>query len=142
MKPIPYHSESPLQKPMEAFFVLLTGGVLYFGLEVLLRGFSHLSMAVCGAICFWFMYRLSRRRPDLSLLSRALLSTLFITTVELIAGCILNLELELNLWDYSDLHYHLLGQICLSQSAVWFLLSFPAFGLCRLIRKEVFLCDV
>ena len=92
MKPIRYEAESPLQKPVEGFFVLLTGGVLYVGLEILLRGWSHPSMAVCGALCFWFIYRLCRRRPDLSLLSRTLLSALFITAVELTAGCILNLH--------------------------------------------------
>ena len=141
MKPILYQAESPLQKPTEAFFVLLTGGVLYVGIEILLRGWSHPSMALCGAICFWFIYRLCRRRPDLSIFFRALLSALFITAVELTAGCILNLHFGLAIWDYGDHAYNLLGQISLSQTAVWFLLCFPACGLCRLIRREVFLCD-
>ena len=141
MKPILYQAESPLQKPTEAFFVLLTGGVLYVGLETLLRGWSHPSMALCGAICFWFIYRLCRRRPDLSLFFRALLSALFITVVELTAGCILNLQWGLDIWDYSDHAYNLLGQISLSRSIAWLLLCFPACGLCRLIRREVFLCD-
>lgn len=141
MKPIRYEAESPLQKPVEAFFVMLTGGVLYAGLEILLRGWSHPSMGVCGALCFWYIYRLCRRRPDLSLISRALLSALFITAVELAAGCLLNLHWGLHIWNYSSHTYNLLGQISLSQSILWFFLCFPACGLCTLIRREVFLCD-
>lgn len=141
MKPIPYF-QSPFQKPLEASFALLFGGVCYYGLEVLWRGWSHPAMALCGAICFLFIYQLNQRYPRLSLLSRTLAGALFITVMELIFGCILNLQLGLNIWDYSDMPYNLLGQICLSYSAVWFLLCFPACGICRLIRRKVFLSDV
>ncbi len=142
MKPVPYKPQSPLQQPTEAFLVLLFGGVCYYLLELLWRGRSHPAMAICGALCFWFIYRLCQRAPRLSLLSRVLISTLFITLVEFLTGCWLNLSLGLNIWDYSDMPYHFLGQVCPAFSAIWFLLSFPTIGICRLMRRRIFLYDI
>ncbi len=142
MKPVPYQPTSPLQKPVEAVLCLLFGGVSYYLLEILWRGWSHPAMAACGALCFLFIYRLNQQRPYLSLLTRVLLSTLFITLVEFLCGCIFNLQLGQAIWDYRDMPYNLLGQICPAYSAVWFLLSFPACLICRVIRRHVFLSDV
>ncbi len=137
MKLIP-HTYNPFQKPTEAFFILLFGGVIYYGLETLLRGWSHWSMAVCGAICFYALYRLNERYPRVPLPLRALAGALFITAVELFAGCLLNLGMGLAVWDYSEMPYQFLGQICLPYSIFWFLLSFPVAGVCLLIRRIVF----
>ena len=141
MKPILY-VHNPLQKWVEGSFVLLCGGVAYYGLELLMRGYSHWSMALCGAICFYFIYRVNAMYPHTLLPVRALYGALFITTVELIAGCWVNLRLGLNVWDYSNLPFHFMGQICLLYSLIWFLLCFPLSPLCRLIRRRVFLSDV
>ena len=133
--------ENPFQKPVEASLVLLCGGVLYYMLELLWRGRSHWSMALCGGLCFWFLYRMNRAYPRVPLPLRALGGALIITAVELIAGCILNLGLGLAVWDYSDMPLHFLGQICLPFSIIWFLLCFPISGLAYLIRRTVFLSD-
>lgn len=119
----------------------LTGGVLYYGLELLYRGHSHWSMVLCGALGLCTIYGLNERLPRLSLPLRALLAALAITAMELVAGCILNLWLGLGVWDYSGLPYSLAGQICLPFTVVWFLLAFPALWLCGLIRKRIFLED-
>ncbi|MBQ7346376.1 MAG: hypothetical protein IJW55_00295 [Clostridia bacterium] len=141
MKPVPYY-HNPLQRVVEAFFLLLCGGVLYCGLEVLGRGWSHPSMAVCGALCFYFVYRVNERYTRVPVLMRALVGALFITGVELFAGCLLNLGLGLAVWDYSNMPYHFLGQICLPYSIFWFLLCIPLAGVSRLIRRHVFLSNV
>ena len=133
---------NPLQKWVEAFFVLLCGGVCYYALEIAIRGYSHPSMALCGAICFYFIYRINVFYPRALLPLRALYGAIFITTVELITGYIVNLRMGLNVWDYSDLPFHFMGQICLSYSLIWFLLCFPLCGISRLIRRRVFLSDV
>lgn len=140
MYPIEFRMAS-LQKTVEGIFVALFGGVLYYGLEVAFRGFSHWSMGVCGAICFLFLYRMNRLYFRIPLPLRALTGAAFITSVELIAGCILNLGMGMNIWDYSALPYHFLGQICLPFSILWFLLSFPCALLSYLIRRIVFLAD-
>ena len=138
MKLIP-NTYNPYQKHAEALFVLLFGGVTYYGIETLGRGWSHWSMAICGAICFFFLYRLNERYPRVSLPFRALAGAIFITVTELLAGCLLNLGMGLEIWDYSGLPYQFLGQICLPYSILWFLLCFPSALICRLIRRVVFL---
>ena len=137
MKIIPY-TYNPFQKPIEAILILLGGGVLYYGIEVLWRGYSHWSMALCGAICFYALYRLNGSYPRLSLPFRALLGALFITAVELFVGCLLNLGMGLSVWDYSQMPLNFLGQICLPYSIIWFLLCFPIAGVSYLIRRHVF----
>lgn len=122
--------------------LLLTGGVLYCALEMLFRGHTHISMAVCGALCFLLIYRLNEEKPRLLLPLRALLSASLITGVEFLAGCILNLWLRLGVWDYSSMPYQFLGQICLPFFCLWFLLAFPACLLCTLIRRGVFYEDL
>ncbi|MBO5294568.1 MAG: hypothetical protein J6B71_04915 [Clostridia bacterium] len=140
MKPVPY-THNPMQRAVESFFLILSGGVLYCALEILERGRTHPSMAVCGAVCFVFVYRLNERYTRLPVLLRATVGALFITGVELFAGCLLNLGLGLAVWDYSSLPYHFLGQICLRYSILWFLLCIPLSGLCYLIRRHVFLAN-
>lgn len=122
--------------------LLLTGGVLYCALEMLFRGYTHISMALCGALCFLLIYRLNEEKPRLLLPIRALLSAALITGVEFVAGCILNLWLRLGVWDYSSMPYQFLGQICLPFFCLWFLLAFPACLLCTLIRRGVFYEDL
>ena len=39
--------------------------------------------------------------------------------LEFVFGCIFNLILEMNVWDYSDLPFNLLGQICLPFALLW-----------------------
>ena len=139
MKSVVTHSSALLQAWVEAPLVLLVGGVGYYLIELLWRGYSHPSMFVCGAICFYFLYRLSRAYPDVPVFYRALLGAVFITGGELIAGCILNLGLGLAVWDYSDLPFHFWGQICLLYTLLWFLFCFPLCRLANWIHRYVFL---
>ena len=132
---------APLQRLVEAPLVLLCGGVLYYGLELLWRGRSHWSMALCGALCFWFLYCMNRAYSRVPLPLRALTGAAVITVVELFAGCLLNIGLGLGVWDYSEMPLNFLGQICLPYSVVWFLLCFPVSGLSYLIRRGIFLAD-
>ncbi len=136
-----YREQSPLQKPMEESLAFLFGAVAYYLLEIVWRGFSHPAMALCGGLCFWFIYRFNRAFPYRSLLSRTLLFALVITVVEFVAGCVLNLQMGQEIWDYSHMPFNLLGQVCPAFSALWFLLSFPACGICALMRRHIFLAD-
>lgn len=142
MKPTPYQAYNPLQKPIEALPVLLLGGVGYYLLELLWRGYSHPVMAICGAICYYFVYQLCRTYPHVPMLWRALLGAVFITLIELFTGCLCNLGLGMAIWDYSNLPYQFLGQICLGYSLGWFLLCIPLCGVSRVIRRFLFLADV
>ena len=105
--------------------ILAVGGAGYYALELMWRGHSHWSMAVCGAICLLAMYEINRLIPHSPLLLRALACAVAITAVEFITGCIVNIWLGWQVWDYHEAPFNLLGQICLLFSFLWFLLSLP-----------------
>ena len=134
-------SHISLQTFTELSFAALLGGVSYYLIELCWRGYSHWSMALCGALCFSCLYRLNACFQRRSVIWRALLGACIITAVELIAGLLLNIGLGMRIWDYSALPLQFLGQICLPYSFGWFLLCFPISLLSRLIRRWVFLYD-
>lgn len=119
-------------------FQFLVGGFAYGGIEILNRGFSHISMFIAGGLCFLFIGLLNEFYGEkLSFLSLMFLSAIIITTVEFVTGMIVNVWLKLDVWDYSYLPYNLKGQICLLFTNLWFLLSAPALLLDDFVRVKV-----
>lgn len=105
-------------------FLFLVGGFAYGCVELLFRGYSHISMLVAGGICFILIGLINEVFSwDMSVISQMVISCGIITAVEFITGVIVNLWLNLHVWDYSDKPYNLLGQICLLYSIIWFFLS-------------------
>ena len=116
-------------------FLFLTGGFAYGGIESLTRGYSHISMLIAGGICFILIGLLDEVFSwDMAIISQMVISTIIITTVELVVGIVVNIWLKLNVWDYSSKPYNLLGQICLLYSISWFFLSFFAILLDDYLR--------
>ena len=103
--------------------MLIVGGTAYYGIEVLARGFSHWTMFLVGGICFILIGIINEITPKIPLIQQMLLSAVIITAVEFVSGCILNLRLGLNIWDYSENFGNILGQICPRHTIYWFLLS-------------------
>ena len=118
---------------MELLPVFALGSILYGLTEILWRGWTHWTMLLCGGICFTLMYLVSG--SELSLVKKWLLNTCIITTVEFVAGCIVNLRLHWQVWDYSSLPFNLLGQICPRFILMWFALSIPGVALCTLLHR-------
>ncbi|NLK73950.1 MAG: hypothetical protein GX288_01500 [Clostridiales bacterium] len=107
------------------FFV---GGFTYCAIEILFRGYSHISMLIAGGICFILIGLLNEGYTwNMSLLSQMVISSIIITAIEFIVGLIVNVWLKLSVWDYSMLPYNIMGQVCLLFTNIWFLLSF--FGI-------------
>lgn len=122
-------------KLQKIVFLFLLGGFLYCTIEILFRGFSHISMFVDGGLCFCLIGSLNDLfRRELSLLTQMVLSVMIITTVELVTGLIVNVWLRLGVWDYSLLQFNFMGQISLLFCVLWFFLSFPAIVLYDYIR--------
>ena len=116
-------------------FLFLTGGFAYGAIEILTRGYSHISMLIAGGICFVLIGLLNEVYSwDMSLLSQMVISAGIITTVEFTVGIIVNVWLKLGVWDYSSKPYNLLGQVCLLYTNLWFLLSFFAILLDDYLR--------
>ena len=118
--------------------LLLVGGTAYYYIEILARGFSHWTMFIVGGICFILIGIINEITPKMSLLKQMLLSAVIITVVEFIAGCILNIWLEMNIWDYTDEIGNILGQICPKHTFYWFLLSSVGIVLDDYIRHFLF----
>ena len=81
--------------------VFLIGGAVYSMLEIAWRGYTHWSMTLCGGLCFLVLYALHVHARALPLLLRCLLGSLSITALEFAAGCIVNLWLGWDVWEYS-----------------------------------------
>ena len=107
-------------------------------LEVLWRGFTHWSMGICGGICFLGIYVFEILKVDCHMAQKCLFGSLFITFNEFITGCIVNLLLHWNVWDYSEYIFNIDGQVCMLYSILWFLLCIPAFKIARLIKDKIF----
>lgn len=115
------------------------GGLLYYLVEFFWRGYSHISMFVVGGICFILIGLINEYLSFETLIwKQQLIAAAIVTVIELIAGLILNVWLKLDIWDYSNLSFNLLGQICLQYSIMWFLLSLPAIILDDWLRWWLF----
>lgn len=115
------------------------GGAMYYCIELVYRGYSHWSMFMLGGCCFGMIDVISEKMTFLkNVWSKMLVSAAGITLLEWICGCIVNLWLKLEVWDYSDMPLQIMGQICFVFSFFWFLLSFPAMQFCRSIRTLFF----
>ena len=118
---------------MEFLFIYILGGALYGLLELLWRGWTHWSMLLCGGFCFLLMYLISM--TGMSAVKKWLLCAFAITTVEFLTGCLVNLRLGWQVWDYSRLPGNLLGQVCPQFLLLWLALSIPGVALCTAIRR-------
>ena len=129
-----------MRKNILRFIILFfTGGCVYVLMELMYRKKSHVSMFIDGGICLYIIDLLCNRvkkTGKMSLYKRGVLSTAVITGIELITGFIVNRKMKLKVWDYSKLPLNFKGQICIGYSVLWYILSLPVIGLCRLLSKK------
>jgi uncharacterized membrane protein len=116
-------------------FLFLVGGFAYGIVEILSRGYSHISMFIAGGICFILIGLLNEILPwKMAIVSQMAISAVIITVIEFITGLIVNVWLNLNVWDYSSKPYNIMGQICLLYTNYWFFLSLFAILLDDYLR--------
>lgn len=95
--------------------LFLIGGGVYQLIEFLWKtlrtgGTLHWSMFLLGGFCFLIIGAINEYFPwDMPLWKQSILGTIFITIIEFIFGMILNVYLKLNIWDYSNLPFNILG---------------------------------
>ena len=99
---------------MEFLLVFTAGSLLYGLMELVWRGWTHWSMLLCGGLCLSFMYCISDFHIPFWL--KLILSAAVITWVEFAAGCLINLRLDWQVWDYSAMPGNIMGQICPSSA--------------------------
>lgn len=121
-------------------FLFLFGGIVYYLIEILWRGHSHYSMMILGGLCFFIIGSLNESKllNGIGLLYQMIISSGIITILEFMFGLILNVYLKMNIWDYSNLPFNIMGQICLPFTIAWFGLSLVAIIADDFIRYKFF----
>lgn len=100
------------------------GGIFYVIIELLWRGNSHWSMFVLGGLCFLIIGLINEQsRGKIPLILQMSISAVIITVLEFFTGYIVNIRLDMNVWNYSDLPYNIMGQVSLLYTILWFFLS-------------------
>lgn len=116
-----------MRKLVKFLILLSSGGLIYVLIELLYRGRSHWSMFLVGGICFVLIGGLNNWFPwNWSILRQMGISAAIVTAVEFVSGILLNMVLNLDVWDYSNMPFNIYGQICLPFTVIWFFLSFLA----------------
>lgn len=112
------------------------GAFIYGAIEVIVRGYTHWTMALTGGavMALFMLINLSR---DVNILLRCLLGALVITSLEFAVGAVVNLGLGWDVWDYSEKPFNIMGQICPLFTLGWFALSLPGFMLCTAVEKRL-----
>lgn len=121
------------------FLLWLVGGAAYVLIEYIYRQRSHWTMFIVGGICFvaiglineWFTF-------EMYFITQMAISAVIVTIAEFISGCIINIYFQWNVWDYSNLPFNVLGQICLPFIFIWFLISPIAIVLDDFLRHYWF----
>ncbi|WP_288709413.1 putative ABC transporter permease [uncultured Clostridium sp.] len=106
------------------FFIFIIFSISYFTLEILYRGYSHWTMIFLGGIVSVLIGLINEITPNMRMWKQMFLGTILITVLEFILGYILNIKLGLGIWDYSNIPFNIMGQICLPFSFLWFVLSY------------------
>ncbi len=105
----------------------IIGGFTYVLIELLYRGHSHWSMFAVSAVSFILIGLINEFISwDMELWKQMLIGSGIVTILEFISGYILNIKLGWHIWNYSNVPFNILGQICLPFSIVWFFISLIA----------------
>ena len=128
-----------MDKFKKYLFLFWFGGTFYITLETIWRGYSHWTMGVLAGIVFILIGLLNELYTwEIDLLVQVIVGTIVATLSEFIAGCILNLWLKWNIWDYSDMWGNVLGQICPLFIMIWIPITLLAIILDDVIRWKFF----
>ena len=115
------------------------GGMIYFSIELAYKGDSHFSMFITGGAAFLLIGGInSYFDRNMPLIKQMLLSAVIITLLEFISGVIVNIGLNLNVWDYSHIPFNCMGQICPRFFFIWFVISLPGIVLDDFFRYRMF----
>lgn len=126
-------SNQRLKKWKTTIGIFCIGGILYNMIEILWRGYTHWSMFIVGGACFHIMGVIQTTCTKICRFNRCVLCSLAVTAVEFVSGCLFNLKMKMNVWDYSDMPFNFKGQVCLLYTILWgglSLLAIPVYRFC------------
>ncbi|GLC79186.1 hypothetical protein [Lacrimispora brassicae] len=83
-------------------FLWFVGGLIYIGMELAFRGYSHWTMFALGGVCFVCLGLINELIPwEMPLYQQMLLGDVIVTILEFITGYIVNIKLGWGIWNYS-----------------------------------------
>lgn len=132
-----------MKKMLKVLVLWFIIGAIYFVLEGLWRipsgGYANIIMLPIGGLCGILIGSINQipKFYNSSVLRQCLISTFIVLLVEFISGCIVNLWLGLNIWDYSNRPLNILGQICIQYGLLWFAISPAAIWLEDALRYKL-----
>lgn len=123
-------------KYLVLFFI---GGTIYVSIEHIWRGWSHWTMFILGGICFIALGLINEVLDwNTPMVLQMAIGCAIITTLEFITGCVVNIGLGWDVWDYSQYPLNFLGQISVGSSVLWYFLSAVGIVLDDTIRWKAF----
>ena len=124
---------------LKHLILFIIGGIIYILIELGFRGHTALSMFFLGGLCFVLIGLINEAIPwNMGIIWQGIIGSGIVTSLELVSGLILNVYLKLNIWDYSNLPFNFMGQICLYFSIAWIFLSLVAIVLDDYLRYWFF----
>lgn len=119
--------------------LFVTGGLLYNIVELVYRGWTHWTMFFLGGICFICLGLINEVISwKMPLWQQVLTGACIITGLEFVTGCIVNLGLGWDVWDYSSVPGNIMGQICLQYFFLWMPVSLTGIVLDDCLRFWMF----
>lgn len=128
-----------IRKLVKQLILFCIGGAIYTLLEKVTRGYTHWTMFIVGGLCFFLIGAINEIIPwTMPIWKQCTIGALIVTIIEFISGCIINLWMKWDIWDYSDMPLNVMGQICLPFTILWIFLSLLAIVIDDFIRWKFF----
>lgn len=133
-----------MKKVIKTVILFVAGGGLYALIEAVWRLLlgrppTHWAMFFVGGIAFLFVGAINEYLPwDTPFWKQMLIGDILILVDEFVSGSILNIWLKLGIWDYSNMPFNILGQICLPFAVAWLALAAVAIVLDDYLRYWFF----
>ena len=115
-----------MKKMLKILLIWFLIGILYYALEGIYRipqgGNANVSMLAVGGLCGLAVGSINQipRFYNMKILYQSLIGTIMTLVIEFVSGVVLNIWLQMGIWDYSHLPLNLLGQVCLPFALLWF----------------------
>jgi len=120
-------------------FLFDIGGLIYIMIEFIWRGESHWTMFLLGGICFIYLGLINEVFPwEMPMWRQVMTGAVGIIVLEFLTGCVVNLLLGWNVWDYSGMPGNILGQVCPQYFVLWLPVSLAGILLDDWIRYQHF----
>lgn len=130
----------------QLLIIWLLLGMCYVTIEGIWRipsgGFVNIWMLVVGGLAGLVVGSINQipKFYNLTVTTQAFIGAISTTIIEFISGIILNKIFDLGIWDYSELPFNIMGQICLPFSIIWFFMMPLAIWLEDNIRYKLWDC--